>query len=494
MKNSLRILALLCALLMLLTCFVGCRKDPDDNKGNGGGGNGSLANSSLPAADWNGEECLVLGHSGAKTKQFENLEIWREEMTDDVVGKAVWERNTLLKETYNFEVKQNLVDVVKNEMADLYKSGEDLYDICLYRPLDAAQHAEQEFLLDLASVEYIDLDHASWDQNARNDLAITGKLYFTVSDFLLQDKDRTEVLFYNREMARVNGWGYLEDQVTGNGWTVEYFAGLVKAASKDGNSNLTLGEFKDDGSGDYFGLGLPAYQSLATFAFGAGVKISYLDDAGEVVIVNDKEATGNVIDAVGVFLFNKTQSLFVTDLPNTEYQEHIELFGWEKELFCSDVLSSLDRIHTGATISQLVDFEYSFLPYPKANASQDRYYSTPSGTTGAVVAIPYTVSDAAQSGFFLQALSEASTDTTLVAYYEIKCKIQNAQDQRASDMLDILFESVRYDVGAMYDFGGLATMYTDFAKLKRNRFENQFDSRYQNALIAAQEIMDNFND
>ena len=100
MKNSFRILSLVCALLMVFTCFVGCKKDKGDepeatttvNSGEVVTTTGEAA-SSLPAADWGGETCLVLGHSTEVAPQFSNFEIWRAEMTDDVVGKAVWERN-----------------------------------------------------------------------------------------------------------------------------------------------------------------------------------------------------------------------------------------------------------------------------------------------------------------------------------------------------------------------------------------------------------------
>ena len=512
MKTSLRILALLCALLMLMSCFVGCKKknkdDPAATTTVAAGPSGSSDDStedegaikfSLPDADWGGEECLVLGHAAEGTPQFENLEIWREEVSDDVVGKAVWERNLLLEEKFNFVVNQKLVKVVKNEMADVFGSGQDLYDLCIYRPFDAAKHAEEEYLLDLSMVDYIDLEHESWDQNVTAQLSIGNSVYFTVSDFLIQDKDRTEVIFYNREMARQANKGYLEDKVKDGTWTVEYFGDLVKEFSKDGDGNQQLGDYKADGTGDYFGLGLPGYDSFATFSFGAGIKLSELNEYGEITIVNAQEKSGNIVDALGKFLFDTSQSFFVTDMPtihgmDTDYKAHCQLFSWSRMMFCSDVLSSLDRIHEGAPMSEMIDFEYSFLPYPKYESGMDTWYtSTPSGTTGAVVAIPITVAQPEQSGFFLQALSEASTSTSLFAFYEQKCKIQNSQDALASEMLDTIFDCVRYDIAAMYNFGKLFTMLSNFGYQKRNSFERGFQQRYGAAQDAADQIMLKFS-
>ena len=125
MKTSLRILALLCALIMLMGCFVGCKKKQTDDPVETTTGEVTTGEEakeiefSLPEKDWKGEECLVLGSAAGEKNdapQFENLEIWREDVVDDVVGKAVWERNLILKNKFNFEVNQKLVGNVKKEM------------------------------------------------------------------------------------------------------------------------------------------------------------------------------------------------------------------------------------------------------------------------------------------------------------------------------------------------------------------------------------------
>ena len=448
--------------------------------------------SSLPDTNWGGEECYIIGRSDYAAPQFKNLEIWTEGTGNDPIDAAVWERNQFLHAKFNFRVRQHLTNTVKEEMAAVFDSGQDLYDICLYSPIDAAKHAEQGYLLDLSAIEYIDLDHPSWDQNITKQLSIGNKVYFTSSDFLLQDKDRTEIIYYNRNMARQANKGYLEDKVTSGDWTVEYFASLVKEFSKDGNGNQQLGDYSSDGSGDYIGLGLSSYDSFATFAFGAGVKLSYLDENGKLVINNDPTTTKDIIDLIGTFLFDKTQSLYVNDLTPVDYKAHCQLFGYGKQMFCADALSSLDRIHEGSTLREMIDFDYSFLPHPKYEAGMDTWYtSTPSSTTGSVIAIPTTVNDSAKSGFFVQALSEASTYSTLFTFYVQKATINGTLDLRAFEMLDIVFTSTRYDIASMYDMGKLFTMLSSFANLKSSNFKT-LEQRYEAAKTAAESLMAKF--
>ena len=447
---------------------------------------------SVPNINWGGEECYIIGRSDYAAPQFKNLEIWTEGTRNDPVDAAVWERNQYLHAKFNFRVRQHLTNSVKEEMAVVFGSGQDLYDICLYSPIDAAKHAEYGYLLDLSTVEHIDLDHPSWDQNVTKQLSIGNKVYFTSNDFLLQDKDRIEIIYYNRDMARQANKGYLEDKVTSGDWTVEYFASLVKEFSKDGNSNQQLGDYRADGSGDYFGLGLPSYDSFVSFAYGAGVKLSYLDENGTLVINNDSTNTKEIVDLLGTFLFDKTQSLYVNDLTPVDYKAHCQLFSCGKQMFCADALSSLDRIHEGEPMRDMISFDYSFLPHPKYEAGMDTWYtSTPSGATGSVIAIPCTANEPGKSGFFVQALAEASTYSTLFTFYAHKANINGTLDLRAFEMLDIVFTSVRYDFASMYDMAKLFTMLSSFAQLKTSNFKT-LEQRYEAAVTAAQDLMNKF--
>ena len=96
-----RIIALLLVLCMLFPMLLAC----NGNKGGDGAATTTLpqgqegVTSSLPSMNWDGATFLVLGRSLAGYPHFDNIEIMRDSMPDDVVGKAVWERNEIVKST-----------------------------------------------------------------------------------------------------------------------------------------------------------------------------------------------------------------------------------------------------------------------------------------------------------------------------------------------------------------------------------------------------------
>ena len=95
-------------------------------------------------------------------------------------------------------------------------------------------------------------------------------------------------------------------------------------------------------------------------------------------------------------------------------------------------------------------------------------------------AVPVTVQDQDFSGFMLEALSYASTDTTLKAYLEITCKSKYSANQISTEMLDITFAGIRYDIDVIYSLG-LYNLIYKVAQYKENTFASMFASEKQYA-------------
>ena len=55
----------------------------------------------------------------------------------------------------------------------------------------------------------------------------------------------------------------------------------------------------------------------------------------------------------------------------------------------------------------------------------------------------------------MQAISEEATDTSLHAFIESRCKLEHSFDQRCADVLDLVFDTVVYDIAAMNNYGKL---------------------------------------
>jgi hypothetical protein len=143
------------------------------------------------------------------------------------------------------------------------------------------------------------------------------------------------------------------------------------------------------------------------------------------------------------------------------------------------------------------DFEYGYMPFPKFDSNQDRYYITSNYEGASIFAIPYTA-DAEFAGFGLQALSEEATDTSLYAFLEERCMLEHAFDQRCADTLSLVFDSVLFDISAMNNYGSIyKLLFSTIPQLKNpalySTIFGNYESLAKNAIEEIKAAYENFD-
>lgn len=474
MKKTIKLLTLVLALMMLLPLIIACGKDGGQSNGPATSDPGTVSTdpeavSKLPAMDWGGETFDIFGRDGGSYVMFTNFEIWRENMPGDVVGDAVFTRNEILKKKYNFEVTQELsTGNTATDVLTLYDAQDDVYDLVIYRPINVQAHASSGYLLDLNTLMYIDFEHPSWNAHTNEQLTIAGKLFYTSSDFLLQDKSRTFCMFYNRELARANGLGYLEDHVKDNTWTLETVNSIVHDFSVeiDGES----GHGPEDG----FGIATTGSSSFAAFCYGAGFRLSENVDGYPSLVAPDTKIL-DIIDQAGKFAFDNKVWLD----PGFYKVSDSTVFSAGNTLLYSVFPSVLE-----SALNEKCTFEFGSIPYPKYDADQERYLTQINIENGSLFAIPYTVADADMVSFFLQAITEESTDTTYTAFIDTKCKVQDVYDELSAEMLDLTLQNVAYDIIAITDSNMWGIIANNVPEFNTNIYKRLWDAKSGNAQLA----------
>ena len=450
MNIFVRILSLVLAVLMLSSCFIACDSDAEqtDKESSSATQPTNTGDGSLEVVDWLGETYTILGRDGNGRSQFDNFEVGYEELPVDVVGIAVYKRNESLKSKYNFTVDpQFAVDVAATAQV-AYESGDDLYDLVIYRHKDVQAHAQSGYLLNIPELDYINLDYECWYDDVNEELTIGDKLYYTTNNFLLQDKHRFWYMFYNREIARDLNLGYFEDLVDDNKWTLENVTKITKQGYADKDS--MPGRSPDD----WYGYGAQEYYALVSLGFGAGFRITEKDHNNIPKLVGATDQMINILDNVFGLMYHNASWITPREDPGVanKSSEAELMFNQGRLLLLSTFTSSIDYF-----LSDDEFFEYGVLPNPKLDEEQENYYSFTHTTTGSFFAVPYTVFDEEFAGYALEAISEESTDTSYTAYIDTKCKYQDAYDEDCARMFDLCFRSCTYDVAAFCDFGGIFT-------------------------------------
>ena len=88
----------------------------------------------------------------------------------------------------------------------------------------------------------------------------------------------------------------------------------------------------------------------------------------------------------------------------------------------------------------------------------------------------------------LQAISEEAVDTSYVAYIETKCKLQDSYDQDVAKCLEIIFDSVVYDVAFVADIGGMRQLMSDLVAAGSNIYASQFKKKEKKAAVEMKDI------
>lgn len=483
MKVWKRTLCLALALLTVLPLLFACKKKGDTD------GDGSKEDSvttlapagdELPDTDWMGRTFRVLGRDGGAYTMFTNFEIYSESVSKEVVPNAVWERNNALKEKYNFDISQKLEKDVAGKAQLGYAAGEDNYDLVLYQITKVQAHAQTGYLADLNLVPYLNFDKDCWNAYANKQLTMVGKLYYTVSDFLLSDKNRTYINVYNRELARQENLGYLEDLVTAGKWTLEEAKRLSTLVTKEVNGDNKHTEE------DAFGLVMDSYNAFVAFSYGGGLRLSSINKEGEVALNKVTTKTADIISKVIDLTCNTEQAMFCNDYNNWSIAN--EVFYAERALISTTFPSVFET-----SLKEKCEFEFGILPFPKYDENQTNYYTIPDSTNSVLFAIPVANQDLNFAGFCLEALSEASTETTLNAFYEVKCKLQDSYDLRCAQMLDLIFANVVYDVVLVGDFGGLASLLkSDLPSKKMNLYASMHKVRSSAAQVEIDKLINDY--
>lgn len=107
------------------------------------------------------------------------------------------------------------------------------------------------------------------------------------------------------------------------------------------------------------------------------------------------------------------------------------------------------------TLFREMETDFGILPMPKYDASQDGYHHPISLWCSNSITVPITASDPARTGHIIEALSAESKYTLTPAYYERTLKTKASRDEESAAILDIIFATRVFDLGNMYNWGGM---------------------------------------
>lgn len=454
-----RILAILLLTAMLLSA-IACGKS-----GNNGAGDTTILTTSAPAEGATTtsaveettlptetgfsetipeEEIAALGLDGYTVNVFmraegvvwDNQDIWVETANGDVFNDAVFNRNLYLEEKYGFKFAlHRSADTYAKELRTYVLAQDDTYDLAFPMARTAASISQLGCLVDLYELNYIDPETDVWNHVFNNEMVYDGKLFFITGDISVNAFKAVRVMMFNKTLYKEYNLESPYELVNSGKWTFDKLNEQVSVGARDlnGDQKMTVD--------DQWGMTMQTATAGLPFFYGAGLKTVEMVD-GLPQITLDSSHASDVFDKIVNILSDESVHFIGTA------EDAKQIFSEGRALLYAEVLKSAIDLRSS-------EVEFGLLPAPKYNEEQDFYRAYADCWCISPAVIPISAKNPELSAFVLQATSEASTNTTRTAYYDVALTYQQLRDEESREMLDLIFDNFTLDSCDLYQWGGM---------------------------------------
>ncbi|MFA6730542.1 MAG: hypothetical protein WCR95_06065 [Eubacteriales bacterium] len=398
---------------------------------------------------------------GSGYSYYESFEIYSEERTEETINDAVYNRNQLVESRLGCLIRADKSNNVTNDLRLNFDAGLNTYDVYMPMINDAAKIAGDGYMLDLHDFEQLNLAESWWDQKANEGLEINGKLFFSTGDISILDNDCTMVMFFNKKLARDYGIGDVYKMVEEKTWTLDHVYEISKGFSEN-KADENIWDNHDN-----YGLHV-AFNAPHSFYFGCGGTITETDAEGNLVISITSKANQSILSRVFEIAF-KPDVLTNKNRGCGTFQDICPMFLNDQVMFTTFALIDIKGFR-GAE-----GFDFGILPYPLLDSEQESYRCLVSTGLVPCVVIPANCKSPENTASVLDAMAFYSVETLTKAYYDKTLKGRDLVDEESERMLDIIFSSRVYDLGYIYNFGGIGELIQNMNIASSSDFVSYYD-------------------
>ena len=525
MKKAVKILTLLLAVIMLVSCFAACNKNnnpgtttPSGNSGNtpNPGGDNQNTNPEDPGyvlpekVDLGGYVYKAYVRSNTPTggppmedgnPAFYCEDFWIDSnlgQPEDALAASVYKRNKEIESTYN--VKINQVSQTQNMVRELqaFYQNQDRFDLTIILAKSAAQAATQNLLTDLKSLASLDLTHAAYDQNSVRELSMADKLYYLSGDMNISTLDAVAPTVVNMEIyadyadqivTKFGGDATYSDiykLVSDGKWTMNTMLEIAALASVDADtSDGNLGASDQDSVG-YFQYD----KSTLYYFYGAGGRLTEIEEeSGSPVFVIQNDTNQELFD----YIFNNfNKNKRDVKYPNGGSVARKASFITTGNTLFTDM--TLWDIRGDLYVNS--SFDYGILPNPVYEEGDSYNSLVYFYNVVHLWAIPSLCENSENAQLMMNIMAAYSNvekpESTMNAYYERTLCFTIAPDPNAREVMNIIRSSQVYDIAILYNWGGWEDALSNIGKSESNEHGSLVQVMENGAIPELEETVEMF--
>ena len=404
-----------------------------------------------------------------------------EGMKGDVLGDALYERNTVVAEDYDivfvYDYRGRSYTAINEALQNHVGSKLDDYDMYIGHKFSYTNLALNNYLVDMNKVTTMDLTGAWWDQGCYNNLTVNGKTYVMTGDILPDSSMRiSSCMVFNKDMMAKLGKSVdeLNDTTRNGGWTLDVLMSYSKDVTFDLNGDGEINYQNDR-------YCLTGWKMAAPYAmyYGAGGMFVTIEDGTPELTYTDEQVTG-IYEKLYNLIVGEN-AYYVTD--EALYDTMFDVFTDGRALFSTMTLRLISQY-----ITEMED-AYGILPEPKYDTYQKDYLSFVNGSTSLVM-IAKSEKDTEFVGAIMEAMATYNYENVTPNMFQVVTKLQTAQDPVSAEMVDLIIRNRVFDLGYFADLG-VTNLVRDQLEKGRAEIASQLESGRKAAKRSLGRLLEN---
>jgi len=447
--NNTRFLALLLAALMMLSS-IGCAAGRDETNDTESAATDTTTAEVTTAAPepyyldtlsdktFGGEVFTMIGEDYEQRPNF-----CLQEQTGTTINDAVYERQVALESRYDIDIEyssqKNRGDC-NTAVINSVNAGDDTYDIVFNSMCDgAAKLVLQNVLVDMAALPYLNFEQPWWSQTMLNAYNYKNHTYLAVGGSSPSYYLSAVVALYNVKEAENFGLPNMYELVKEGKWTVDKMGELMALSQKDLDGDGVLRV-----ANDFIPLVLSSETGRNLFVAAGGQSVIRTEDGGFAMNIGSEESFDK-LEALRA-VFGSRETSFVQDA--AEYKI--------KEFTTGHTMFALTAMMFGNMELRDMEALYGVLPLPKLDENQKDYITCGNAYAPCGMCIPRSATNTEMSALIAEAMGFLGEEIIRPAIYDVTLHGKLAQDKDSSDMLELIYRDIVFDICASYNFGQIS--------------------------------------
>ncbi|MBR4933523.1 MAG: hypothetical protein IKZ03_03610 [Clostridia bacterium] len=379
----------------------------------------------------------------------------KDEETGDAEDDAMYFRQRDIEDMFGLEWVNNKAEMVVDDgdsaTIELIKqdvmAGTGAYDASYAGNMHTQQLLINDCLMNLTDFSTVDLDGEWWQQDLKGTLSIGGELYFLQGSIVSSYYQDAQCIVFNKDVAEDYGIEGLYDLARDGEWTFDKMIELANTVPENAN-----------GAGAYRYSGIHGY----TVVHAHGYSITEFDEAGNPYVPDTVPQTiVDIADKYSVIFGDESQTAHTKWYSTTNYETFEEKYGYKNdaEMFADGKILFLMTNTGGGAELRTHDVNFGFLPIPKGSDAQEDYISYVEPWSAVNVFVPKSAKDPQMTDIILEAMGALGYKYFKSTCYDNMLKSRTVKDMESKEMLDIIFNTKRYDIINIVDKG--ASVYGD---------------------------------